>query len=56
MSEAIAEYNSGRIKLATAAKKFGVPRNTLRRKAAEHNDNDCRGPVAYNRKREIFGL
>ena len=56
MCQAIAEYKSGRMKLATAAKEFGVPRNTLRRKAAEHNDNDCRGPVAYNRERDSFGV
>ena len=56
MCQVIAEYNSGRMKLATAAKEFGVPRNTLRRKAAEHNDNDCRGPVAYNRERDSFGV
>ena len=53
MCQVIAEYNSGRMKLATAAKEFGVPRNTLRRKAAEHNDNDCRGSVAYNRERDL---
>ena len=37
------------MKLATATKEFAVPRNSLRRKAAEHSDNDCRGPVAYKR-------
>jgi hypothetical protein len=50
MCQAIVEYNCGRIKLASAAKEFGVPRNTLCRKAAEHDDNDCRAPVTYKRE------
>jgi hypothetical protein len=55
MSQAIVEYNSDKIKLATTAKEFGVPRNTFRRKAAEHNDNDCRGPVT-NEKETALGF
>jgi hypothetical protein len=39
-------YNSGRIKLATAAKVFAVPRNTLRRKATDYSDDDNRGLLA----------
>jgi hypothetical protein len=49
MAHAIAEYNSGRMKLATAAKEFAVPRNTSGRKVAEYGDDDNRILVAYKR-------
>jgi hypothetical protein len=54
ISHATAEYNSGRMKLAIVGKEFAVPRNTLRRKAAEHSDNDGRGLVAYKRDTALW--
>lgn len=48
MAHAIRKVHSGRMKLLTAAKEFGVPRNTLRRKA-ENVEEDNRGPQAYQR-------
>lgn len=40
MARAIAEYNSGRMKLTTAAKECAVPGNTSGRKAAEYVDDN----------------
>jgi transposase-like protein len=47
VAHAIAEYNSDRMKIATAAKEFSVRRNTLRRKAAEYNGDDSGCPMTY---------
>jgi hypothetical protein len=49
MAHAIAEFNSGRIKLATAAKGFTVPWNTSSNKVAEYGDGDKRSIAAYIR-------
>jgi hypothetical protein len=46
VAHASAEYNNyGRMQIATAAKEFAVPRNTLRIEAAERNGADSRCPV-----------
>jgi hypothetical protein len=49
MAHAIAEYNSGRMKLATGAKECAVPQNASSRKSAEYGDDDNRILVAYKR-------
>jgi hypothetical protein len=46
VAHTLAGYNSGRMKLATAAKEFVVPQNISGRKAAE-DDDDNRSLVAY---------
>jgi hypothetical protein len=54
MAHAIAEYNSGGMKLATAAKEFAVPRTVLRR-ISDYSDDDNRGLLACKRN-SAFGL
>jgi hypothetical protein len=49
VAHAIAENNSGRMKLGTAVKDFAVPRSASGRKAAEYGDDGNRSVVAYKR-------
>jgi hypothetical protein len=49
VAHATAEYNSGRMRAAAAAKKLAVRRNALRREASEYIGYDSRCPVTCKR-------
>jgi hypothetical protein len=46
---ATAEYNSGKMKVAIAAKELAIRLNSSRIKAAEYNGDDSGCPVTYKR-------
>jgi hypothetical protein len=49
VADAIAEFNSLRIKVATAGNVLAIKRNNSDVKSAEYSASDCRFSATYNR-------